>query len=393
MVRPNYIHANYQMINTTKKSAPVTYSKHLGYLDGLRALAAIFVVFHHAFLQVYFTHQPLVGFTNQFIQIFDYGTYAVGLFITISGFCLMLPVAKGNGTIRNGTLNFFKRRAWRILPPYYLAMALSLLLIWLLVGQKTGTHWDVSIPVTGKSIFTHLILLQDVFGDDANINHVFWSIAVEWRIYFLFPLLVLGWRKIGPIPTTILAVISSYILYNLCARLIGSSLNAHYIGLFTMGMFGATIVFSAKDILSHWRQLPWGWITTLMTIVIVFLSSAKISNGHVLSTYIIDYFVGIWSMALLIMVSLNEDNWLSKFLNYQPIVFLGTFAYSIYLIHAPLLQIFWQYVFIPFQSQPLLMFAALSLVGTPVTIGLSYLFFLACERPFLSKGKKVSSQT
>jgi peptidoglycan/LPS O-acetylase OafA/YrhL len=377
------------MINTIEKSAPV---KHLGYLDGLRALAAIFVVFHHAFLQINFTDRPQLGFINQFTHVFDYGSYAVGLFITISGFCLMLPVAKGNGTIRHGTIDFFKRRAWRILPSYYLAMAISLLLVWLFVGQKTGTHWDTSLPVTGTSIFTHLILLQDAFGYDANINHVFWSIAVEWRIYFLFPLLVLGWRKIGPIPTTVLAVISSYILYNLFALIIGSSLSAHYLGLFVMGMLAATIVFSSKDILSNLRQLPWGWITILMSIIIVFISSAKISHGHILSTYIIDYFVGLWSMALLITISLNPNHWLAKFLNYQPIVFLGTFAYSIYLIHAPLLQILWQYVFTPFQSQPLLMFAALSVFGTPIIIGLSYLFFLGCERPFLSKGKKVSSQ-
>lgn len=165
-------------------------AKHLGYLDGLRALAAIYVVVFHALLQVNFDQQPLNNFARYFLKFFSYGRYPVDLFIVISGFCLMIPIARGDGNLRGGAIHFFKRRAWRILPPYYFAMALSLLLIWLFINQKTGTHWDVSLPVTNKSILTHLILMQDALGDYATINHAFWSISVEWRIYFLFPLLV-----------------------------------------------------------------------------------------------------------------------------------------------------------------------------------------------------------
>jgi peptidoglycan/LPS O-acetylase OafA/YrhL len=103
-----------------------------------------------------------------------------------------------------------------------------------------------------------------------------------------------------------------------------------------------------------------------------------------------DTLVGLWSMSLLITVASDQNSWLSRVLSYKPLVFIGTFAYSIYLIHAPLLQILWQYLFVPFQSRPLLMFAVLAIIGTPIIIGLSYIFFLAFERPFLNKGKKTS---
>jgi peptidoglycan/LPS O-acetylase OafA/YrhL len=113
---------------------------------------------------------------------------AVALFIVLSGFCLMLPVVRHGAEIQGGAWQFFKRRARRILPPYYFALAISLLLIWTVIGQKTNTHWDASLPADGKAIWTHLLLLQDVFQDtSARINHVMWSISVEWRIYFLFP--------------------------------------------------------------------------------------------------------------------------------------------------------------------------------------------------------------
>ncbi len=363
-------------------------AKHFRYLDGLRAAAAIFVVIHHALLQIDFTHQPLIGL-QKLIYIFIYGRYAVDLFIVISGFCLMLPVAKGDGTIRGGAIYFFKRRAWRILPTYYFAMALSLLLIWLLVNKKTGTHWDISIPVTEKSFFTHIFLIHDVFGNDFNINHAFWSIAVEWRIYFLFPVLVLSWRKLGPILTTIMALLFSYILFELCNRIIGSSLNAHYIGLFTMGMLGASIVFSCNNSLCRLRSLSWGYITVFMTVIII-LISPNYDEPFRQELYIVkDYFVGLWSMSFLIMISFEDRNWISRFLSCNLMTFIGTFSYSIYLIHAPLLQIFWQYLFSPFKAQPWLMFASLSIFGTPAIIGLSYIFFLACEQPFISKRKKI----
>jgi len=75
----------------------------------------------------------------------------------------MLPVIKHGGILKGGATNFFRKRARRILPPFYLAMGVSLLLISTLIGQKAGTHWDVSIPVTEKGIITHLLLIQDVF--------------------------------------------------------------------------------------------------------------------------------------------------------------------------------------------------------------------------------------
>ena len=83
-----------------------------------------------------------------------------------------------------------------------------------------------------------------------------------------------------------------------------------------------------------------------------------------------------------------EANWLNRILSWRPLVFVGTFAYSIYLIHAPLIQVLWQYVFVPLQSRPVPMFLALCFVGTPLIVGVSYLFFLACERPFLNRRKR-----
>ncbi len=386
------VHARFYSQASPSSNGPIgrgQITSHLGYLDGLRAVAAVYVVLHHALMVAGLNQIPLSGFSKQFALLFFPGRYAVDLFIVLSGFCIMLPVAKGDGTIHNGIRAFYFRRARRILPPYYAAMFLSLLLIWLLLNNKTGSSlWDDSIPVTIKSVVTHLFLIHDAFGDDHSINPVFWSIAVEWRIYFLFPILVWSWRRAGPAITTTAALITSYILLNLCQRFIGSSLSAHYIGLFAMGMLGATMVFSASPSSDRIARLPWTWLAGLLTILVFFLSRRHIP---VLSN-ISDYVVGLWSLSLIAVASLHPKSMFRAILDYRPIVFIGTFAYSIYLIHAPLLQIFRQYSLSRFQDSPWTMFFLLSLIGTPAIVAISYLFFLAFERPFLRKRQAVSPE-
>src|SRR5207248_1569574 len=106
----------------------------------------------------------------------------------------------------------------------------------------TGTHWDISVPVTSKDILWHLLLLQDIYNG-APINHVFWSISVEWRIYFLFPLLVLCWKRFGGIATTVAAIIVGYLLFFALRGTPYVGITPWYLALFAFGMAGAGVVF------------------------------------------------------------------------------------------------------------------------------------------------------
>ncbi len=367
---------------------PPATTTHLRHLDGLRALAAVYVLLCHAFLEVNFQGQPPGNTAKFFLQFFFFGHYAVDLFIVLSGFCLMLPVLGNGGTLRGGAWHFFKRRAGRILPPYYAALVLSLLLIAVYIHQKTGTHWDISLPVTGKSILTHLALVQDVFGDDANINHVLWSISVEWRIYFLLPGLVLAWSRFGPVAVTAVALVLSYVIFQVCLQRFGNPLAAHYVGLFVMGMFGANVAFPNDKTSLAFGRLPWGLVTIFLTLVVALMFLPHLWEGPHLHVYVVDYLVGVWSMSVLVTASRHTDGWTARFLGSRPLVFVGTFAYSVYLIHAPLLQVLWQGPFAPLQARPLAMLAALTGLGTPLILGAAYLFFLVFERPFLRTGTR-----
>src|SRR5262245_17117716 len=103
---------------------------HLKHVEGLRAIAALVVFLNHAYAQVWEQQgaRPPAGLLSPLRYSMVAGHLSVAVFIVISGFCLALPVVKNGDELRGGVLAFLKRRAWRILPPYYAAMALSLFL-------------------------------------------------------------------------------------------------------------------------------------------------------------------------------------------------------------------------------------------------------------------------
>ena len=363
---------------------------HLGYLDGLRACAAIFVVLHHSWLEVWPGTGPASPVWTRWLTL---GHAAVDLFIVLSGFCLMLPVVRSGGILRGGALLFFTKRARRILPPYYFAVAFSLLLIWTIIGKPTNTHWDISLPVTGRTLASHLLLLQNFTPSGVyKINYAFWSVSLEWWIYFLFPPLVLSWKRLGPGVTTLLALAGSFLLCRICLHEFHQSFTLQYIALFTFGMLGAEIVHGRHQTLSLLRdRLPWGLLTWLAAGLAVLALHQKVSHFHEAENS--DLLVGLWAMCLLIFFGLRAGSLLGCGLSQKPMLFLGSFAYSIYLIHAPLIQVFRQYVLHPLRLAPTPTFLLLAVVGTPLIVAVSYLFHLAFERPFMTRpGVKIRTE-
>lgn len=157
--------------------------KHLLFLDGLRGLAAIFVLFHHMWLQLWPQTYHLLPNGRMLFATgwLGYGHFGVTVFIVLSGFSLALSAAKREGPTHIDNKSFFVRRARRILPPYYFALLVSCLLALTVISKATRTHWDVSLPVTLPGFLSHLLMMQDLFYV-SQINHTFWSVALEWKL-------------------------------------------------------------------------------------------------------------------------------------------------------------------------------------------------------------------
>src|ERR1700759_5039774 len=87
-------------------------------LDGVRGLAAVYVLMFHCWLLTFPGFPANSG--PVWSGVFMYGRLAVVFFLALSGFSLALsPAAKGWRL--GGVATFARRRAWRILPPYWAA--------------------------------------------------------------------------------------------------------------------------------------------------------------------------------------------------------------------------------------------------------------------------------
>src|SRR6476661_2541895 len=161
--------------------------RRLAGLDGVRGLAALFVVVNHVFLRA-FPGYP-VDTAPLWAAWCIYGRFAVVLFIVLSGFSLALSPAR-HGWRLDGLARFARRRARRILPAYWGALVFSLIVAWLLVpppGQRAPG---------APSVLVNGLLLQNLIHVPSP-DRSFWSIAVEVQLYVAFPLLLLLVRRVG----------------------------------------------------------------------------------------------------------------------------------------------------------------------------------------------------
>jgi peptidoglycan/LPS O-acetylase OafA/YrhL len=328
--------------------------KRLGYLDGLRGLAALWVLLHHVWFTAWSGHRP----PRLAYAVWGWiagGSQAVPMFIVLSGFCLALAIKQGK-SLSPG--KFYLRRAWRILPPYYLSIVVSLFaLIW--IGQPTGGYWDMCVPVTMVGIWQHLLLVHDLTRN-WQINHVYWSIAVEWRIYLLFPLLVFLWRR-------------GYHLA-LVGLILSLSLLEPYLLYFVLGCGAALSPRSVP------KRVALGLLIVWVPLCAVYLSGRVPIPGFV-PRLVTSAVTASWLTRLLY----GEAEALKSFLEMKRLRWLGAISYSLYLTHAPILELIWRYVLRPMSLSPIASFYGLAVLATGAGILFAWGFYWMAERPFLKR--------
>lgn len=379
------------------------------FLDGIRGLAALFVVIDHA-LRMHDggNGSPRGNFLENIyhyaFSFFKYGRFAVVVFLVVSGYSLMLPVARSaTGTFQNGLHDYFKRRFKRILPPYYVALVLTLLLIAVVPGLNTFDNtnpineWNSSLPAFRPDILiSHFLLIHNWSPEWSHqISAPLWSIPVEFQIYFLFPFLLIPlWRlKNGNFLVIAFSLAVGLLPFYLFPAFGLES--PWFLALFAFGMVGATINFSRRpgDIKIQ-NNLPWGKISLFLTLVLV---GEVVIEEKYQALYLLplrDLLMGLAAISFIIYATRvtkrkAEDgresrNWLLLILNSKWVLWLGSFSYSLYLIHFPLLAI----VNDLGEKAGLSSFAIYTIqifVGIPMIVITAYLFHLLFERPFLNR--------
>jgi peptidoglycan/LPS O-acetylase OafA/YrhL len=361
------------------------------FLDGIRGLCALYVALYHA--------QLFTGNTNDYIKssltslnvILSYGHFSVALFIVLSGFCLSIPVTKSEDTkLRGGFSRYISRRFTRILPPYYFALALSIVIIYTfpILQSYKDTAWDSKIPISTWSVVSHLFLIHNLSEEwILKINGPLWSVATEWQIYFVFPILILIWRKINLIFSLLFAlVLGSTIALKMPV------IHSWYLGLFAMGMVSAVVCFSKEQYFVSIRSaFNWSALSKISAVLLVlFLALLHFKTIHLL---ISETIVGALFCIFLINFTLIEITSLKrppmlKILNTKFALFLGAFSYSIYLIHSPILALL-NLISLNYEMSTDTRLIFMLFISVPFAILISYAFYWLVERKFVPGNKEI----
>jgi peptidoglycan/LPS O-acetylase OafA/YrhL len=363
--------------------------KHYPFVDGIRGLTAFYVVLNHIWTRFVATAEA--SSLPPWFHLLKFGHAAVAIFIVLSGFCLMLPVAQRDGlALAGGAGGFLQRRARRILPAYYAAMALSLLL---------GIAWPVILPPHSRewqSLVGHVLLLQNWTPRwSIAINGPFWSIALEWQIYFIFALLLLPvrrrWGRLA-----VVAVAGIVVALPMFLRLGGTS--PWFLLLFVQGMLAA-------EWIARPPRLSTTALSLIATVLVLLSGGAEITiwrdsfpwpslawQGHVLLISL-DLLLGSATVAVLLLGARGGVAApLFALLGHRQLVLLGSFSYSIYLLHDPLLALGLTAAIPLIVAAPMQAFPFVLCTVLPVTLGLCWLFHLAFERPFLRRAPSRPNQ-
>ncbi len=310
---------------------PYDYKKdHFKALDGLRGLAVLLVVLSHASLHKVYIF-PGADFSGM-------GKPGVFLFFVLSAYLLDRQIIVGfvNGKANaKFWANYFLRRFMRIFPLYLIA----LLVFYGCFKMGVKASWIQDIP----TIWRHLTLQQGL--------GIFWSIAVEFKYYFISPLImafcnyVLKWnlKKV----TAFLVALMIVSIYLQAKYKYDEITLIRYLPVFLVG----TLISIYEVLLGKKRDLKVfksksfeyaGWFCSLLIIISIpsLYSYLFLNEGQKYplsdSIFYLPYAI-IWSVILL-AAKYGSVHILKRFFEITAIRFLGIVSFSIYLFHVLILN-------------------------------------------------------
>ncbi|MES2389906.1 MAG: acyltransferase [Bacteroidota bacterium] len=373
----------------------------LRFLDGLRGLAALYVMIGHTRLMLWegFTtgyklhpeqYSKLSTWLMYFLSLFKYGHEAVLLFFVLSGFVIHLKYArqiKREGIkAKFDTLSYYWRRLKRVYPP--LILALGLTLFW----DKLGLWLELPVylanspypQVNHSAVFFHdwyafignLLSVQIAVWNVPvwGTNGPLWSLALEVWFYVFYPLMFLAARRTA-IGSFLLMITISYIARRTDMYLVQNYIPLVFFNrvLFPMLFWWFGVVVA--DIYTGRINLKMEWLSMLMPLAVLltylptrflYLDTPALHSAM--------FFAGMLATLLWIQKYITLD-WLAK------LKWLGDMSYSLYIHHMPLVVFMSGLLMarsgglLP-QSQWMIVF------GACICLAYGYLTSLIAEKPF-----------
>lgn len=350
-------------------------------LDGLRGVAALIVVFHHASLM----YQPFAAtylggdvpvpgsaawwLSHSPLKLLTAGPESVIIFFVLSGFVLTLPVLSPRPF---DWMAFFPRRIVRIGVPVVASLVLAAALA-LLVPQipRHGTSaWiqETSVyPVT----FQSFVLNLDPLNIGHFLNNPLWSIL--WEMVFSMSLavfvgLAVILKRVWPLALAAVVAVTAVGMNTTAASF-------HYLPAFFVGALAAVLlprIHRLGERVSSWRLGGILWFTALvgalLLLIVTWLTPATLPPA------LTSALGGLQPVAaLIILVCCLEWSPLSRLLSTRAFRWAGMISFSLYLVHVPIILTSYYL----FRSLPLPVVAVL---GALIALVVSVAFYWLVEK-------------
>ena len=302
-------------------------------IDALKGLACVMIVWHHLAF-----YGPMSDVVHPFAPalmdwLYDYGRMAVQVFLVVSGFLVAASLAPQGVAVFDSPARLIFRRYWRLVKPYLVALAVSVLVAALV--RPWFAHTSVSAAPTLLQLLAHVFLLQDVLGQEALSAGV-WYVAIDLQLYAVVVLVFAFARRFQIQPHEIgkgdaanatsaplgvslilLAAMASLLFFN---RLPTFDITALYFcGSYALGM----LAFWASSNLGARRGF---WLITMA--LMGGLALALDFRGRLVVAL-------VTAFGLVGLAGLSPTAWPVRWLQQPRLVQLGRISYSVFLIHFP----------------------------------------------------------
>jgi len=343
-------------------------------LDLLRALAIIVVVIYHAGIMGF----PMPG------RVDRWGWIGVDLFFVLSGYLiggqLLAPLARGQ-SLNLG--RFFARRALRIMPAYFVILAVYIFLpSWREYPQMTP-WWKFlfsvqNIGLHGGTAFSHA-----------------WSLAVEDQFYLTLPFILIFVTRwpfaVVIVPCLIFVggiLLRIFLAYEHPAEISGVAFRDYQAWIYYPSwtrldplVFGVALAAVEKFRPLWWNRLTnhaiWLWLPALGVIVYALF----LGEGQYLSVA-----AAIWQFPLLavgmaaLLVCAQSPRLIFRRQKIPGAAFIASIAYSAYLVQKLVIHFVGQFCL----SHDISLTSKSAMIGVQVCVYIAAtVLFLAIERPFL----------
>ena len=302
-------------------------------IDGLRAIAVISVILYHAKMIVLD------------MELFEGGFIGVDIFFVISGYLItriILIELYEKGTF--SFLNFYERRARRILPMLFLVIFVSIPFAWLKLLPSDLIEFAESIVASlffGSNFFFYFSTTE--YGADSALLtpllHT-WSLGVEEQFYLVFPIIVIMAFKYAR--TYFLTILVVLLLLSLQFSLFMEERNSDLNFYFPFSRFWELAVGSVLALreLTDCEKRDNSWVRLLPIVGLYLIVYSIFSFDNTVPHPSLPTVVPILGVALVISFA-SKDTFVGKLLGHKAFVWVGLISYSAYLWHFPVFA-FWR---------------------------------------------------